>query len=787
MPKSQPIKTTTTINYGKRILIFWFIASLIIGATTLIYGAQQRKASQDRINNLLTTESKKADLLTDMRSAARERSLSLFNMVSLDDPFERDVWFLEFNKQGARFARARLQLTDLAKLPEELRFLEQQGKLSGKAIPTQNRVVDLVQSYQVEKAKQTLMSEGIPLQNDVFTVIDDYLYFIRNNINEQLQVLNSDYNQAQINILLLGIAAFVLMVWIAIHVIRNTARMAREAYFEKEQALVTLGSIGDAVITTDRTGTIHIMNSEAEKLTGWSQKEAENKPLLSIMKLVDSKSNRALQNPVVEAIRTKESIVSSSNCALLDRFKNKSEIEYNASVINDQNNQTYGGVIVFRDVTENRALEKQLTHQASHDELTGLVNRREFEIRLSQAIHNAKAEHTQYSLLYLDLDQFKVINDMGGHNAGDELLKQLSKAVKNILRESDTLARLGGDEFGILLDGCPLSKALDIAETIRLTISEFQFYWQGQVFTVGVSIGVIMITDDSGRMNEVMSAVDTACYTAKDLGRNRIQVYQHGDQELTKRKNEMYWKQRISEAIKDDSFELFAQEIFPRNKKKQTPRLLEILIRLIDTDGNLITPHAFLPAAERYALTVDIDKWVINKTLHKIAELSLDKQEYNISINLSGQSLNANHMLSSIINNFEATGVNPEMICFEITESMAIANLASARKFISILKGMGCKFALDDFGKGLSSFTYLKHIPIDIIKIDGSFVRDIVEDPINMSFVEAIIKIAHVMGLETVAEYVENEAIFYAIQDTKIDFIQGNYASRPVALDTLIQ
>lgn len=786
MPKSKSTKTTNSINYGKRILIFWFITSLVIGATTIIYGAQQRKASHDRINNLLTTESKKSDLLTDMRSAARERSLCLFNMVSLEDPFERDVWFLEFNKQGARFARARLELTELATSPEEIRFLELQGRLSGKAIPTQNKVVDLVQSYQVDQAKQILISKGIPFQNDVFTVIDDYLYYIRTNINEQLQILNSDYDQAQINVLLLGFVAFVLVVWIAIHVIRNTARMAREAYIEKEQALVTLGSIGDAVITTDRTGLVHIMNREAEKLTGWLQNEAQNKPLLAVMKLVDSKSNHSLRNPVIEAISSKQSVTSPANSALLDRYNQKSEIEYNASAINDQNHQTYGGVIVFRDVTENRELEKQLTYHASHDELTGLVNRREFEIRLSQAILNAKVEHSHYSLLYLDLDQFKVINDMGGHNAGDELLKQLSKSVKNILRESDTLARLGGDEFGILLDGCPLPKAIEIAETIRKTISEFQFYWQGQVFTVGVSIGAITITEDSGKMNEVMSAVDTACYTAKDLGRNRVQVYQHGDQELTKRKNEMHWKQRISEAVNDDSFVLYAQEIFSRDKENQAKRRLEILVRLHDADGNLITPHAFLPAAERYALTADIDLWVIKKTLQTISELKLDKQNYNISINLSGQSLNTPNILRTIINNFEASGVDPEMICFEITESMAISNITAARKFISILKGMGCKFALDDFGKGLSSFTYLKHIPVDIIKIDGSFVRDIVDDPINMSFVEAIIKIAHVMGLETVAEYVENEAIYNAIQGTQIDYIQGNHVSRPSPFEKII-
>ncbi|MGD8784015.1 MAG: EAL domain-containing protein, partial [Thioalkalispiraceae bacterium] len=642
-----------------------------------------------------------------------------------------------------------------------------------------------VQAHRLNQAKQLLISSGIPMQNSVFAVIDNYQLFIRDRISKQLQHLNADYNKTQIVVMSLGVGAFLIILWTAFYVIRSTTTMAREAYLEKEQALVTLGSIGDAVIATDNTGLIQLMNTEAENLTGWSQAKANKQPLMNVMSIINSKTGRQLPNPVIEALNTGQSITSTGHSALVNRNNQKYEIEYNASAINDQTDKTFGGVIVFRDVTENRELEKQLSHQASHDELTGLVNRREFEIRLNQAILNAKAEHLEYGLLYLDLDQFKVINDMGGHNAGDELLKQLSKLVKNILRESDTLARLGGDEFGILLEGCPLEKATDIAQTIRQAIAKFQFYWNQQVFTVGASIGIVMITEDAGNMNEVMSAVDTACYTAKDLGRNRIQIYQPGDTELKKRKNEMYWKQKITSAIADDAFVLYAQDISPVKETNNSTKFLEILVRLRDDDGNLIAPHVFFPAAERYSLTKNIDQWVIEQTLSSIAKLQLDKHSYNFSINLSGQSLNTNEMLTTIINQFETTGISPEMICFEITESMAIANLASARKFISILKGMGCRFALDDFGKGLCSFTYLKHIPVDMIKIDGSFVRDIVKDPVNISFIEAIIKIAHVMGLETVAEYVENEAIHNTIHGTGIDYVQGNYIASPVPLHNI--
>ncbi len=763
-------------------LLLGLTASLGFGIATLLYGLEQRQHNLAQINEIVELQSVKARLLTTMRSSARERSLCLFNMVSLDDPFERDVWFLEFNKFGARFAEARMQLLNMEKIPQEEQILEAQGRLSGIAIPIQNRVVELVQSHQLDKARRLLIEQAIPKQNDVFTEISKYQHLMSDSINAMVTAMNSEQKTVNKVILSLGSGAIIIGIFMAIYILRKINTDATQLYVEKELAQVTLSSIGDAVISTDAEHNIRFMNPEAERLTGWSFSDSNNKPLTKILNIIDNKKDKPIQNPIAQAIEQDKRINSNLSTILIDRNRNRHAIEHTASTIRDQYGHVHGGVLVFRDVTETRALAEQLSHQASHDALTGLVNRREFEVRLNQAINNAHVERSQYALLYLDLDQFKIINDMGGHIAGDELLKQLAGMMKKMLRESDTLARLGGDEFGILLDGCPITKARDIAEDVRNAVEKFQFYWEGKVYNVGVSIGIYMINEDAASTADVMSAVDTACYTAKDLGRNRIEVYQAGNNELVKRRNEMYWSQRLNAAIKENKLCLFGQEIKPINGSPTNKRYIEVLLRLVDTGNQLIPPTIFMPAAERFSLTNALDKWVINNTLHSIAAMDFDHTldgGWQFGINLSAQSINTHEMVGFIISAFDKTGVNPKLIRFEVTESMAISHLAIARRFITLLKGLGCQFALDDFGKGLSSFTYLKHIPVDAIKIDGNFVKDIVDDKISSAFIDAINQIAHVMGIETIAEYVENEAIYTAILKTKVDYVQGHYISQP--------
>jgi diguanylate cyclase (GGDEF)-like protein/PAS domain S-box-containing protein len=438
---------------------------------------------------------------------------------------------------------------------------------------------------------------------------------------------------------------------------------------------------------------------------------------------------------------------------------------------------------VCEDITETRNLSEQLSYQATHDALTGLVNRREFENRLQRTLQTARGAATECALCYLDLDQFKVINDTCGHAAGDELLRRLGSLLQHEVRKRDTLARLGGDEFGILMEHCSLPQARRVAKAVRRAIQTFRFVWDDKIFSVGVSIGLVPITSASGNMAQVMSAADTACYAAKDAGRNRIHVYYQDDAELVRRYGEMQWVSRINRALEEGRFHLMFQPIAPCSDRQQHGDYYELLLRMEDEDGAVVWPESFLPSAERYNLSAKIDRWVIDKALDWLSRHRRQLERlYLCSINLSGHSLSDGKFLEFIIAKLSETDVPPAKICFEITETVAIVNLNSAQGFITALKKLGCRFALDDFGSGLSSFAYLKTLPVDFIKIDGLFVRDIVSDPIAFAMVSSINQIGHVMGKQTIAEFAESDIILERLRAIGVDYVQGYAIGRPRAI-----
>ncbi len=453
-------------------------------------------------------------------------------------------------------------------------------------------------------------------------------------------------------------------------------------------------------------------------------------------------------------------------------------------VINE--NLQHNFLLVCEDISENRLLSEQLAYQASHDSLTGLVNRSEFDTVIQQVVEDASKEVSEHALCYLDLDQFKVINDTCGHLAGDELLRQLGEVLRHQIRKGDVLARLGGDEFGILMIQCTLNEAFHACEKLKNIIRDFQFAWEDRSFFVGVSIGISSINNCSGNAVEIMKEADSACYAAKEKGRNRVHVFRPDDEELASQKGEMQWVEKIQHGLDNDRFVLYGQLIAPTSNSKEEGLHFETLVRYLDDQGNTIPPGAFLPAAERYNMAPSLDKWVISHLFewmamhpHYLEKLSL------CSINLSGLSMTDESMLDFISNAFVQYSIPTEKICFEITETAAIGNLTYATKFINHLREKGCLFSLDDFGSGLSSFAYLKNLPVDFLKIDGVFVKDMLDDEVDLAMVKSINEVGHVMGKKTIAEFVENMQIFDKLNELGVDYAQGYGIAKPVPLNEL--
>jgi len=538
------------------------------------------------------------------------------------------------------------------------------------------------------------------------------------------------------------------------------------------------------ILMTDKFGIIEYVNLKFVELTGYSRNEVigQSPKLLS-----SGQTPQATYNDLWKTL--------SAGKEWRGEFHNRKKNgdfywanEYIAPIFNDDGNIT-NFVGLQDDVTEHRRINKEINYQATHDLLTGLINRREFEKRLKRLIKNSHQDHhSEHIFCFFDLDKFKIVNDTSGHPAGDELLRQVSTLISENIRQRDTLARFGGDEFGILMESCSLNKAEYVTEKIRDIIEHFIFIWEDKSFSIGVSIGVVQINNKTKDLTEAFKQADAACYAAKEAGRNRVWIYKENDITLSNRKNELDWANETLVAIKENRMSLFAQVITPIGKQKSNKLRYEILVRQFTKNGQQVSPAQFLPALERYNLAIKLDAWVISKTFNFLQthEDKISDIEY-FSINLSGQSLSSKKIYD-LIAQFLATQLTlSSKIVFEITETVAIANITDAIHFISSLKQYGCRFALDDFGCGMSSFAYLKKLPVDYLKIDGLFVKDIVEDPIDYAMVKSINEVGHLMGLETIAEFVENKAILQKLEDINVNFAQGYSLGKPQPLESFFK
>ena len=566
---------------------------------------------------------------------------------------------------------------------------------------------------------------------------------------------------------------------------RKLAGLALSA--EKEHAQVTLASIGDGVIRTDAGGRIDYMNPVAEQLTGWPAAEAAGKPLGSVYRVHDETTDKPLADPLAVCLGQRRPVQRSGGRLLVRGDHIEYAVEDSAAPILDRDGRPTGAVLVIKDVTRLRGMERQVTYLTTHDPLTGLLNRPELERRLEAALVTARAGDAEHALCYLDLDEFKLINDTCGHVAGDEMLRQLAVRLDEAKPEGAALARLGGDEFAVLLHGTSRDGARGAAERLRDAVARFRFVWSGEIFDPKVSIGLTRLDGDSETIAQVLSAADAACYVAKERGRDRVHEYQPDDTALARRHGEMRWIHHIHKAFDEDRFRLYRQSIQPladgaEGASRDRRPLAEIFIRMLDPDGSLVTPGSFIPAAERYHLIPAIDRWVARTAFRTLAAGGGDPRT-SYAVNLSGQSLGDESFLDDVVAELEASGLDPRRILFEITETAAIAHLAQANRFINVLRAMGCRFILDDFGNGLSSFAYLRNLEVDYLKISSQFVRGVDTSDVQRTLVASIHQIGERMQMGTIAEGVETAEQLEALRSIGVHYAQGYWIERPRPLE----
>jgi len=554
----------------------------------------------------------------------------------------------------------------------------------------------------------------------------------------------------------------------------------------KRQAQYTLESIAEGVITTDNDGHVDYMNQSAEALVGMNRDDATGHRIAELFTLVDDADRRPLGDPVERCLAMRRRVNMGRRAVMVTADgEQEHSIEITASPIRGPGNSISGSVVVFHDVGELRGLTRKMSYQATHDPLTGLINRREFERRLDEAMDSAHSEEAVHMLFYMDLDRFKAVNDSCGHLAGDNMLREVASLIKEQVRDSDFVGRLGGDEFGALLIGCPIDKARQIASDICNAIADYRFVWKDKIFNIGISIGLVEISHVSGTLQDVMSAADSACYVAKQQGKGTVHVYSARDEAIARERGDIQWLRQLQSALHEDKFELAVQPIIAMRGGVESGPSVEVLIRLPDSQGRTANTAEFLRPAERYQLMPQIDRWVVNAALTAVSsgEIKITSGR-SCAINLSGQTLGDESFLGFVVEALDHTGVAPSSICFEVTETAILSNVQHAQRFIEVLHGIGCEFSLDDFGSGLGSFSSLKHLPIDYLKIDGAYTRNLQSDEVNQEMVVAMIKLARTMQFRIVAEQVEHQEDFDWLRDVGVDFVQGHFIEPPAPLGT---
>ncbi|MCC6633387.1 MAG: EAL domain-containing protein [Gammaproteobacteria bacterium] len=556
----------------------------------------------------------------------------------------------------------------------------------------------------------------------------------------------------------------------------------------RSRARLALESLGEALITVDTAGRIDYANAAASAMLGAGIDTLLNKTLDQVITLVDETDRKLLKDPIDLALRGTSTVGLGRRAFVLSRRAgSERSIELTASPLRSRDNaaeEITGAVVLLHDVTELRGITRQMSYQATHDALTGLVNRREFERRLAESLDAARRGDGVHMLCFLDLDHFKAVNDSSGHQAGDSLLREVAKVMRQAVRDSDTVARLGGDEFGLLLMGCPLQKGRQIADDLARTMSEHRFVWKDRIHTIGTSIGLVELARDSGSVEETLAAADSACYVAKKQGPGKVTVYSARDEMAARQSGDIQWLRTLQVALRDNRFRLFWQPIVSAFGENGGGPAMEVLVRLADEQGQELSAGELVRAAERYRLMGLVDRWVVQTTFTALGRGAISLPAHRtLALNISGQTLADVQFLEFVVECFDRSGADPAQVCFEISESAVAANLEAARRFVGVLHGMGCQFALDDFGSDLGSFSSLKNLPMDFLKIDGSFMRNLARDSVSQAMVTATIKLARSLNFKVIAEQVEDAAGLDAARSMGVDYVQGYAVGRPKPLN----
>jgi diguanylate cyclase (GGDEF)-like protein/PAS domain S-box-containing protein len=775
-----------------RFLLFAGFGLLLASLTALIaLGLARIESFNRQINALTDAQSRKIGIVSELFLGNGRRTALIDKLFSAETAQARGTVHDQYRRAMEAYARAVERLRTLQVAAPERGARDEAVAAAARARAIGEDIVALLVKGEIARASELNLTQAV-IEDSRF---QETLYrLIEANHAQTAQAIAAANQGMRHGFLLIGtggvlalLAGIVIAVLATARVTRSEARLERE----KELAEVTLHSIVDGVITTDAAGLVEYLNPVAEQYLGWTSVQASGRPLAEVYRVLDERTGR----PIDPLPVTRPSAAAESEAVavrLVDRSGRECPVRYSHAPILGRDGTVHGMIVVFHDVSQIRAMAQQLTWQASHDALTGLVNRREYERRLGELIETARTQRREHALLFMDLDNFKAVNDTCGHSAGDELLRQLTAIMLTRMRGSDTLARLGGDEFGALLEACPPDQALRIANALRETVREFRFVWENKTFSVGVSMGLVPINSESGDASRVLAAADACCYEAKNRGRDRVQVYRPDEISQSGRHEELKIVSQISRAFELGQFRLYRQRIAALDHgARQEPRY-EILARMVDRSGNLVPATGFMPHAERYNLLTSIERWVVSSlveflhrqwTANALAHDPHGGAERGFySVNISGASINDRSFPDFLRNLLTRYQLPSGLICFEITETTAISNLSKAAELMHELKGMGCRFALDDFGTGMSSFAYLKYLPVDFLKIAGVFIKDMATDPMDYAIVDSINRIGHILGMRTIAESVEDSGTLAHIRELGLDFAQGYFIAEPEAL-----